>query len=205
MNGPNITSDGRPVSYPSNPLTEAMFAGLSAARGRGGVSASPPPSVKSNSWGTGTPLSPEETAELDARYAELLPPVPPTATMASSVSGLVTPVYKRPAAINFQNIQGIDLERNVVRVDDMEFPLDAEDVRQVRLMCVDYVLNAVVSGLSGLLSAYGISTDPIKAQMREAVLERGQETAQVQDRHDVPGEGAGPESGVAEVEPSDGN
>lgn len=204
MSGPNITSDGRPVSYPSNPLTDAMFAGLNAARGRGGVSASPPPAVRSSSWGQETPLSPEEVAELDARYAEMIA-VPPTATAAGSVSALVAPVYKRPAAINFQNIQGIDLERNVVRVDDMEFPLDSEDVRQVRLLCVDCVLNAVVAGLGELLTTYGISTNLIKAQMREAVLERGQETAQVQDRQNAPGEGAGPESDVAEDAPSDGN
>jgi len=204
VNGPNVTSDGRPVNYPSNPLTDAMFAGLSAARGRGGVSASPPPAVRSNSWGQETPLSPDEIAELDARYAEMIAP-PPTATAAGSVTGHVTPVYKNTTVPNFQNIQGIDLERNVIRVDGMEFPLDADDARQVRLMCVDCVLNAVVAGLRDLLSTYGISPDLIKAQTREAVLERGQETAQVQDRLGAPGEGTNPESAVAEVEPSDSN
>lgn len=194
MNGPSVTKDGRPLSYPTNPLTQAMFDGINAAReGRGGVSASPPPAVKSNAWGVQVPLSQEETKELDARLAAL------SGAEVEKVD-VPPPVIHRPQVNrfvpNFKNIQGIDLDRNIIRVDNLEFPLAESDAKQLRLLCVDCVLNAVVAGLKDMLGDSGIESSALAARLKEDVFGRGKEETAVSEGLRLPGGGEAKEDGV---------
>jgi hypothetical protein len=191
-----MTNDGRPLEYPDNPLTRAMAAPQVV---RGGISATPPPSVKSGAWGTEPRLSENEQTELDTKLAEYLgaatPQVPELKRLAPPLS-----IPQKKARMNFNNIQRIDLEREVIVVDDMEFPLAPEDVRHLRLLCIDCVLNAVVSGLRDVLGESGIEPTQLTGVLKEDVLGRRQETPTLPLGPPVSGPG---ESAEGKVETSE--
>lgn len=183
-----ITSDGRPLEFPDNPLTRMIA-------GRGAISATPAPTVKSSAWGMATP-APEEQAELDAKLQAYLGGPAPETPLPKITVKEEAPVRK--SRINFNNVQRIDLEREVIIVDDMEFPLTPEDARQLRLMCVDVVIDSVMQGLRDLLATAGVSPESVSSGLKEVVRGREPETQAVPARQGVPGEGKGPENSVAQ-------
>lgn len=191
-----MTNDGRPLEFPDNPLTRAMAAPPTT---RGGISATPPPAVKSGAWGTTPKMSEKEQQELDAKLAafmaghsDMQPPPEPQAELFR-----FPPVQNKKARVNFNNIQRIDLEREVIVVDDMEFPLAPEDVKQLRLLCVDCVLNAVVQGLRDMLGNSGVETSQLSGMLKEDVLGRRQEAAPLPEGPGVPGTGEGTQDTMA--------
>ena len=190
-----MTSDGRPLEFPDNPLTRALAERPTSTRG--GISATPPPSVKSGAWGTSPALKSEEMQELDnklrAYLGEAAEVPPPTPTPIPRL----TPVQPKKASVNFNHIQRIDLEREVIVVDDMEFPLAQEDVKQLRLLCVDCVLNAVVQGLRDMLGQSGVELSSLSGMLKEDVLGRRQEAAPLPEGPGVSGTGEGTQDTMA--------
>lgn len=183
---PSVTKDGRPIVYPTNALTQL----LTENRGRGGVSASPPPSVRSGAWGA-QPLTQEEQAELDAKLAGVSAP-----TEAVGFRQMQEIVPRQRGSLNFNNIQGINLEQNTIRVDGLDFPLAPEDVHNLRLLCVDCVLNAVVLGLREMLGTSGIEVSSLLKSLKEDVIGRGDEAQALQEGQELPRQGEDEEGSV---------
>lgn len=191
-----MTNDGRPLEFPDNPLTRAM---ASPPTTRGGISATPPPSVKSGAWGTAPKMTEKERQELDEKLATLMAERPMEQSVPEQAVELFKfqPSQSRKARVNFNNIQRIDLEREVIVVDDMEFPLAPDDVKHLRLLCVDCVLNAVVQGLRDMLGSSGVGLTQLTGMLREDVLGRRQEAAPLPEGPGVSGTGEGTQDTMA--------
>jgi len=174
----NLTKDGRPLAWPTNDLTRAL-----ETKGRGGVSATPPPAVKSGAWGAEVNV-PQQMLDIAA-----------SAPVTKEVEYLNYDIG-RTGNVNFNNIQGIDLIKNTITVDGLDFPLASEDVKQLRLLCVDCVLNAVVTGLKEMLNTSGIEANLLLGSLKEGVRGRTSATETVQEGPTVPGEGASTPSPV---------
>lgn len=180
----NLTKDGRPLAWPINDLTRAL-----EIKGRGGVSATPPPAVKSGAWGSEITV-PQQMRDIAA-----------SAPVTKEVE--YPPIeydIGRTGSVNFNNIQGIDLVKNTITVDGLDFPLAPEDVKQLRLLCVDCVLNAVVTGLKDMLNTSGIEANMLLGSLKEGVRGRSSATETVQEGPPVPGEGAGTQGSVEQSE-----
>lgn len=190
-----MTNDGRPLEFPDNPLTRALAERPTSMRG--GISATPPPSVKSGAWGTAQPLKVDEMQELDNKLRAYMGETVEAPPQIPQPLPRIEPVYRKKSNVNFNNIQRIDLEREVIVVDDMEFPLAPEDVKQLRLLCVDCVLNAVVQGLRDMLGNSGVETSQLSGMLKEDVLGRRQEAAPLPEGPGVPGTGEGTQDTMA--------
>jgi hypothetical protein len=197
-----MTSDGRPLEYPDNPLTRAMAGPASSSQSLSPTAAPEwhfgaapqTPSVRSGALGKLT--SSEEEEELDKKLAALLLSPPPGPAAGEVTVRYTTPTPQPRVRMNFNNIQRIDLEREVIVVDDTEFPLAPDDVKQLRLMCIDCVLNAVVHGLRDMLSQSGIEPAHVAGMLKEDVLGRSATPATLPEGHPVPGEGESPQDSV---------
>lgn len=184
-----ITKDGRRVVYPSNALTDI----LTDVQRRGGVSASPPPAVRSGAWGE-IKLSKEEEAELDSKLLALNAPVK---AVEKTMPTKQEP-QRRGNQPDFTNIQGVDIVAKTIWVDGLEFRMSDDEAKQLQRMCVDCVLRSVVRGLQG---AVGDTLWPVK----ESTSERVKETTEVPEGHSVPREGEGTEVSVEKNESSEGD
>lgn len=162
------------VHHPSNILTQAMD--RVAEMNRGGVprsagvaSATSPPTARSADLGTEVPLSEAERAELDAKARAAgivdprLGPAPegaypsldeaiaagaPARSARITQDRVTVPPVAVPRLPNFRNVQGIDLLRNRVLVDDMEFPITEDQAREFKLFVVETARGAILEKLS---------------------------------------------------------
>lgn len=196
-----MTSDGRPLEYPDNPLTRAM-ANPTATLGNLSPTAAPEwnysaapqtPSVRSGALGK---LTSEEEKDLDSKLAALMGSPPPGPAVEEVTVRYTPPASQRRSRMNFNNIQRIDLEREVIVVDDTEFPLAPDDVKHLRLLCIDCVLNAVVQGLRDMLGQSGIEPSAVIGMLKEDVLGRRPEAAPLPEGQSVPGTGEGSQDSV---------
>lgn len=195
-----MTNDGRPLDFPDNPLTRIMTTpqpsqgSLAPTGPTYNFSAQSAPTVKSGAWGK---MTEQEQQELDGKLAALMGSSEPAAAPARAVIPERIIPNPRKSRMNFNNIQRIDLEREVIVVDDMEFPLAPDDVKHLRLLCIDCVLNAVVQGLRDMLGQSGVEPSTVAGMLKEDVLGRRPEAPPLSGGHAVPGEGESPEDTMA--------
>lgn len=161
----------------------ADVARLNASGARSGpVSAGAAPTVRSAALGTMAPdpppLTAEEQAHLDAkaRAIGILSPDPtsegPYGTLEEAMTAgapmnppvqaqAATPVQAQrsihpvgPTRLpNFKHVQGIDLIRNVIYIDGMEFPIPEGDVRFLRAYAIDHTRNYITKMLNDAMNA----------------------------------------------------
>ena len=170
----------QPTTY-DNPLTRmierAHQRNMGESRREAPVDAGASPSARSAAVGREVepPLTVEERAELDAKARELgLMPVEegeqnlyPTLADAmkagAPVEGPAVPAPAARAAVviegvrlpNFTKVGGIDLIRDVVYVDSMEFSIAKEDADQFRLYAIQIAHNVITQKLNEAVAALG--------------------------------------------------
>lgn len=169
------------------------------------VDAGASPSARSAAVGREVmpPLSVEERAELDAKARELgvlpseegvdnpyptladamkagsavegpPPPVEPVRQTASQASPRTVAGVRLP---DFTKVGGIDLIRDVVYVDSMEFPISKEDADQFRLYAIQVAHNVITQKLNEAVTALSIAVTEATGGGDEAVSSvQGDET-----------------------------
>lgn len=183
------------VDFPRNEFTEMiervskMNQGVRSAP----VTAGDLPTVRSAAFGEPTVvpavLSEEERAELDARAIELgiLPPAdgtPPEAAYATMEEALAAgapvnrppnPAAKSPVVSSavtprlpdLTRVQGIDLVRGVVYVDDMEFAMPIDDTRQFARYVMELARECVMSQFNQALATFGMKVSPVVEERKD--------------------------------------
>ena len=198
-------SNNPPAVYPDNPFTRL----LERAAERTGprevpVEAGASPSARSAAMGrvSPPPLSPAEKAELDALAIEagIMPPedreqgafgsldealavgspVPRTVSTRSLAMPPepAAPMVRLP---DFKKIGGIDLFRNIVYIDSMEFPISTEDADGFKQYAIEIAREYLTSQLT--LALAGLSRASAPPEQEETDSEnvlpvRGEETTE---------------------------
>lgn len=142
-------------------LIDSISADNRAGGRRGGVaSATPLPTVRSASYGQEVvvPLTAEQQAELDRKAAELGIMELPMHASGFVPNGLSPVITLTPRLPNFRAVEGIDLQRNVVAVDGLAFPIPEDEALELRQYVLRIVRTALEKKLKEALDLLSLPT-----------------------------------------------